>query len=764
MPEPHRHPRVLGALMLAISLVPGSAIQPMDIAAAQACVDGWRPTLLSGDLAHMEPQGAASLGGEPAWAVGIASARLHSRAPLIAGWIGGRWQSTPGPWTKYGVLNAVAATAPNNAWTVGSIGSYTRWPVSARWNGAGWSNVPVPKPAGQLGTFTDLAMLSSDQFWAVGARLDAGRVKPLAVLRGTETWTTSSPVLPGGAEGGLTDVTVGPNGRVWASGWRTDASGEGRPWVVYRSGTKWINSPMAPVATGRSSVMDLTFASPHDGWAAGFVESSGDGYIPLLQHWNGTSWTAVALPWASSRSILLHAVEVDGAGRLTLAGMEVDDVRRDVLAVREPAGWRVTSLSQGTDHNSVLMDTAPLSTGTLGAGFFDLQALLMLPCTGQLASPATPLTVPDRRGGQHPVPGSDARPVDHDEADMLQDRASVQTDPLAGSAVAVSGTSAADMTVAAGLAMRAPTWQGLVADFNSDGLDDVFIGLHFQARPRLMVNSASGVFTEQDGEFVWQDRHGCDTDDVDLDGRLDLFCTIGVNKGTSNTPQELVLGAAYEDGEWSARDYGVLDGFGRGRNATFLNLGGDPYPDLYVMNEPSRSDAMSSSNRLYQNTDGAKFVMAPEWGIDHSMGGNCGTNADLDGDGDDDLLVCASESFGGLAYGARVFINDGVRFVDQTSALGIVPSGDDDIAAADFNEDGRLDLALLSWTRLRIYLATGDGFVRAFETPTPGAIAMAIGDVDADDAPDVYITRRTGGNAGHLMLVNRPKGRPSSQW
>jgi hypothetical protein len=35
---------------------------------------------------------------------------------------------------------------------------------------------------------------------------------------------------------------------------------------------------------------------------------------------------------------------------------------------------------------------------------------------------------------------------------------------------------------------------------------------------------------------------------------------------------------------------------------------------------------------------------------------------------------------------------------------------------------------------------------------------MATGDVNGDGHPDIYVSRRTTGNAGHLMLVNGGDG------
>ena len=145
----------------------------------------------------MEPQGGAALNAQPAWVVGLASATAEGkRVPLIGHWVNGAWVKTAAPWTTYGVLNAVVATSDTNAWTVGDIGTYTRWPIVGRWNGTAWRSVAVPRPARQLAVFADMANTDDVRFWAVGEHLVNGRAKPLAMLTtapagrpGTRRWT-----------------------------------------------------------------------------------------------------------------------------------------------------------------------------------------------------------------------------------------------------------------------------------------------------------------------------------------------------------------------------------------------------------------------------------------------------------------------------------------------------------------------------------------------------------------------------------------------
>src|SRR3954462_6684111 len=150
---------VVAALSLVASLSPGAApvLAAGSTSAAAACVDSWLPVALPAGLSAMEPMGGTALSGEPAWIVGLASATAEGkRVPLIGHWVNGAWAKTAAPWGTYGVLNAVVATSPTNAWTVGDIGTYTRWPILARWDGTSWKSASVPGPPGHLGALPEM--------------------------------------------------------------------------------------------------------------------------------------------------------------------------------------------------------------------------------------------------------------------------------------------------------------------------------------------------------------------------------------------------------------------------------------------------------------------------------------------------------------------------------------------------------------------------------------------------------------------------------
>jgi hypothetical protein len=144
--------------------------------------------------------------------------------------------------------------------------------------------------------------------------------------------------------------------------------------------------------------------------------------------------------------------------------------------------------------------------------------------------------------------------------------------------------------------------------------------------------------------------------------------------------------------------------------------------------------------------------------MDTSMGGMCTWAGDLDGDGDDDLLVCATEAWGGRRPGLRAFRNDAGTLVPATGALGLRPLGDVDALAADLDGDDDMDMVQVTPTQIRISAWAGGSFHARYVASVSSAVAVAAGDVNGDDRPDLYLVRDGAGNKPDLLLVNGGQG------
>ncbi len=180
-------------------------------------------------------------------------------------------------------------------------------------------------------------------------------------------------------------------------------------------------------------------------------------------------------------------------------------------------------------------------------------------------------------------------------------------------------------------------WGSAVADFDGDGHDDFLISGH-DTDDRIWYWTATG-YVPGPQTLVWVDRHDCDAADFNRDGRMDLYCTVGADKGLGEGPNELWLQGS--DG-WLTQvpNHGAEDRYGSGRLPIVLDFNHDGWPDVFVTNERrDRPDGQPSINRLFLNQGGSHFVEATTIATGE-FGWSCVAKGDIDGDGWDDLLVC----------------------------------------------------------------------------------------------------------------------------
>jgi hypothetical protein len=250
-----------------------------------------------------------------------------------------------------------------------------------------------------------------------------------------------------------------------------------------------------------------------------------------------------------------------------------------------------------------------------------------------------------------------------------------------------------DVSAAAGIDRRGESYGASWGDLNGDGLPDLFASNHRQ-QPSLYLNMGNGRFVETGPNVLtWRNRaradtHGGSWADFDNDGDLDLMVTTG----TGNLSQFLVN----ENQRLVDRtvELGLNVSNVGGRLPVWLDYDGDKLTD--VVNTQYGGIA-----KLYHQ--GAAGTFTETTGLAKLVCNRVhyGHLYDVNGDGQLEF-VCPGEA----RFPQKIYRTASIpwqKLFDVTSPNSLFPVIEKvvDSVLADFDNDGRLDMFLLSGVQLR---------------------------------------------------------------
>ncbi len=695
---------------------------------------------------------------------------------------------TSSPGNEDGLI-AVASRDGSDAWAVGFTTIRGRvMPLAMKWNGRKWKT-SRPKPQGAMTSlFTDVTVIGDSSPLAVGYRMTgSGKRQPIAMRRDDGRWRTL-PLRIGKQDSiSLTGVATNAGGGIWAVG-HGGPGAEIQPIIYLRDGRSWKRSK-APRLKSEAAFTDVVSTGPNESWAVGYQRSDLR-TVPLVVRWDGRAWTKIEGPEFDSREVMLTAVSASPAGGIwvvgaawnqdigsheavaawwdgqawnEVAGRHGGSELQDVIGSLDDEGWAVGRAGQSARTTRVCI---PPQSGIFGG---------RVPSVDEpIGGPG--LTADAPAGDEDIIADADVAAEASAHTTLLskkskkakqarkkaQRRARRKARRLAAIMLPEARQdrkiTARDVARTVGLAESTGTYNAVVADFDADGVDDLFIGRH-GSRGRLALNR-DGVFVEHEALAMPPiDRHGCAAADIDGSGLPDLYCAAGGRRGSGFKANELWIDPGGPTPTQHAVDLGVSDPTGRGRQTAFLESSRQGDTNLIVTNSPVRVDGLPSVGRTFKTNGDGRFASRKQAGFASGLGALMVHDADFDNDGREDLVLVTGGLQAPAAGGTRLYRNSRRGLVDVTRPMGIQAMGEVDAELVDLDGDKKLDLVQLSPNRIRISLLRQGRFRKVWEKRLTHGRAVATGDVNGDGRGDVYIVRSNGErNSADVMLINRKGG------
>ena len=228
----------------------------------------------------------------PALVAALSFALFAAAGPANAA---GRWRviSSPSPSDQANYLSAVTTVSATEGWAVGAWYRPIATPgtLTEHWDGSAWTLVPSPNGTSGYNELYGVSAVASDDVWAVGYHNIAnyGSEKTMALHWDGAAWTIVPTANLDQNANELLGVAAVSSDDVWAVGFGASTSNlVGRPLVQHWDGSSWSLVATPDTGSGFSSLTGITAISSTDVWAVG---ESGD--HPLIEHWDGSAWSIV---------------------------------------------------------------------------------------------------------------------------------------------------------------------------------------------------------------------------------------------------------------------------------------------------------------------------------------------------------------------------------------------------------------------------------------------------------------------------------------
>jgi len=235
---------------------------------------------------------------------------------------------------------------------------------------------------------------------------------------------------------------------------------------------------------------------------------------------------------------------------------------------------------------------------------------------------------------------------------------------------------------------------------------------------------------------------GSSVSDMNGDGLLDYYVA------NDNGPNKSFINDGDELQDIIIPELNILAGDDSEGNYNVLLFDPDDDGDLDVYVSKCHIAAISFDdprriNQFFENNEGTYAEASEQWGLAHGDQSWCSAAADLDNDGDQDLLL--------INHGSPIMLleNEGQQFRTHTefSNRGEIIGDEQQVILEDFNNDGLIDIFIFGFNDQLLLNNKNLSFI-SYNNPIGGsnAFSAACGDLNDDGWLDILAVYGTAGS------------------
>lgn len=213
---------------------------------------------------------------------------------------------------------------PTSTDTISAQGAGKAGPVVSLTGVTGWTQVPAISLGSQDNDLAGVSAASANDVWAVGAFVPtaSGVLNTLAQHFDGTRWTAFPLPNVGAQQNILQAVSMPSPGKAWAVGDFINGKFQQQTLIEHFDGTVWSAVPSPSLGALQNILYGVAAITDTDVWAVGADQDANGVWHTLTEHWNGTAWSVVNAVDAGTSGNQFYAIKALASNNVYAVGQQ----------------------------------------------------------------------------------------------------------------------------------------------------------------------------------------------------------------------------------------------------------------------------------------------------------------------------------------------------------------------------------------------------------------------------------------------------------